>query len=53
MQLEYLEVFDSDVGARGCRALGVALMVGGSKSLQTLRLDYNDKVLVVRSLVRF
>jgi len=44
VQLEYLEVFDSGVGSRGCRALGVSLMVGANKSLQTLRLDYNDQV---------
>jgi len=42
--LQYLELFDNNIGVRGCRALGVAIMVGGNKSLQTLRLDYNNDI---------
>jgi hypothetical protein len=43
-QLQYLELIDNQIGARGCRALGVAIMVGGNKSLQTLKLDHNPNI---------
>jgi hypothetical protein len=41
VKLEYLELFDCGVSARGAMTLGQALSVGCNKSLLTLKLDYN------------
>jgi len=44
VQISYLELFDNNIGLRGCMALGAALGQGGNVSLLTLKLDYNTEL---------
>lgn len=41
LKLQYLELFDNNIGPRGASALGRALSRGQNLSLLTLKLDYN------------
>ena len=44
VKLNYLELLDNNIGARGCLALGYALAKGNNVSLLTLNLDYNKEI---------
>ncbi|CAM9998429.1 unnamed protein product, partial [Phaeothamnion confervicola] len=44
VRLEYLELFDDEVGPKGALALGNALSIGCNQSLLTLKLDYNPRL---------
>ncbi|CAM9861997.1 unnamed protein product [Scytosiphon promiscuus] len=44
VQLEYIELFDDQIGPTGATALGQSLSIGCNKSLLSLKLDYNPSL---------
>ncbi|CAN0514017.1 unnamed protein product [Laminaria digitata] len=44
VQLEYIELFDDNIGPTGALALGQSLSIGCNKSLLSLKLDYNPSL---------
>ena len=44
LQLQYLEMVDTDIGVLGCKYLGQALGNRGNASLLALNLNYNSKI---------
>ncbi|CAN0444931.1 unnamed protein product, partial [Ectocarpus sp. 12 AP-2014] len=44
VKLEYVELFDDNIGPTGATALGQSLSIGCNKSLLSLKLDYNPSL---------